>query len=69
MLLEKLELYVKEGKKRQSHLTNLMMKKNLVTASQAHAEKEKEKIHCITRAQALFPPLHHVSFIVFIQCG
>ena len=52
----------RKKKKRQSHLTNLMMKKNLV------AENKTEKIHCITRAQALFPPLLHVSFIVFIQC-
>lgn len=39
--------------KGQSQLTNVMMKKKLVTDSQTHAENKTEKIHCIMRAQAL----------------
>lgn len=42
--------------RRQPELTNVMIQKKPVTDSQTHAEYKTEKIHCITRAQALSPP-------------
>ena len=44
-------------------LTNLTTKKEPVTDSQTHAENKTEKIHCITRAQALSPPSLNAFFL------